>query len=105
MIDNDYRDRKIFAQVICSFRYGREEDEVMDLKFQKELCLGSIQVYPPPEKQDTTKLQDRLMKKMGENTYPFTFILPTNAPASVTIQQGKSLAVCVKCSVLSLQYV
>lgn len=93
VIDEDYKDRKVFAQVICSFRYGREEDEVMGLNFQKDLCLGSIQVYPPPEKQNTTKLQDRLIKKLGENAYPFTFILPTNAPASVTIQQGMNKCV------------
>ncbi|KAK4880339.1 hypothetical protein RN001_008485 [Aquatica leii] len=88
VIDEDYKDRKVFAQVVCSFRYGREEDEMMGLNFQKDLCLGSIQVYPPPEKQNTSKLQDRLVKKLGENAYPFTFTLPTNAPASVTIQQG-----------------
>jgi len=87
-IDEDYNDRKIFAQVICSFRYGREEDEMMGLNFQKDLCLGSQQIYPPPEKQNTTKLQDRLIKKLGPNTYPFIFVLPPSAPASVTIQQG-----------------
>ncbi|KAK5647105.1 hypothetical protein RI129_005569 [Pyrocoelia pectoralis] len=88
VIDEDYKDRKIFAQIVCSFRYGREEDEMMGLNFQKDLCLGSMQIYPPPEKQNTSKLQDRLVRKLGPNTYPFTFILPTSAPASVTIQQG-----------------
>ncbi|KAB0797887.1 hypothetical protein PPYR_08880 [Photinus pyralis] len=88
VIEEDYKDRRIFAQIICSFRYGREEDEMMGLNFQKELCLGSVQVYPPPEKQNTSKLQDRLIRKMGPNSYPFTFVLPTSAPASVTIQQG-----------------
>lgn len=60
MIDKDYlTDRKIFVQVICSFRYGREEDEVMGLTFQKDLYLASGQVYPPPEKREEnlTKLQ------------------------------------------------
>lgn len=49
----------MFGQIICSFRYGREEDEVMGLNFQKELYLASEQVYPPPEKreQNLTKLQ------------------------------------------------
>lgn len=89
MIDNDYKDRKIFGQVICSFRYGREEDEVMGLNFQKDLYLVSEQLYPPPEKSVTTKLQDRLMRKLGDNCYPFTFTLPLSAPASVTLQPGK----------------
>ncbi|KAF5277706.1 hypothetical protein FQR65_LT03686 [Abscondita terminalis] len=88
VVDEDYVDRKVFAQVVCSFRYGREEDELMGLNFQKDLCLGSVQVYPPPEKQNTSKLQDRLIRKLGPNAYPFSFVLPNNAPASVTIQQG-----------------
>ncbi|RZC41537.1 Arrestin N domain containing protein [Asbolus verrucosus] len=88
VIDNDYKDRKIFGQIICSFRYGREEDEVMGLNFQKDLYLASELVYPPPEKQNLTKLQDRLIKKLGPNCYPFTFVLPSNAPASVTLQPG-----------------
>lgn len=89
MLDNDYKDRKIFGQVVCSFRYGREEDEVMGLNFQKDLFLASEQIFPPPEKSVTTKLQDRLIKKLGENCYPFTFTLPPSAPASVTLQPGK----------------
>lgn len=88
VIDEDYKDRKIFGQVICSFRYGREEDEVMGLNFQKDLTLASEQIYPPAEKRNTTKLQDRLAKKLGPKAYPFTFTLPPNAPASVTLQPG-----------------
>lgn len=90
MVDEDYKDRKIFGQVVCSFRYGREEDEVMGLNFQKDLFLASEQILPPPEKFVSTKLQDRLIKKLGENCYPFTFTLPPSAPASVTLQPGKS---------------
>lgn len=88
VIDEDYKDRKIFGQVICSFRYGREEDEVMGLNFQKDLFLASQQIYPPLEKHNTTKLQERLVKKLGPNAYSFTFNLPANAPASVTLQPG-----------------
>ncbi|KAL1123942.1 hypothetical protein AAG570_001712 [Ranatra chinensis] len=91
LLDSDYlTGRKVFGQVICSFRYGREEDEVMGLKFQKDLYLCSSQIYPQPEKQDLnlTKLQERLLKKLGPNAFPFTFNIPQNAPASVTIQPG-----------------
>jgi len=31
-------------------------------------------------------LQDRLIKKLGPNAYPFNFELPPNCPASVTLQ-------------------
>ncbi|XP_071454230.1 arrestin homolog [Hetaerina americana] len=91
VLDGDYlRDRKIFGQVVCSFRYGREEDEVMGLNFQKDLFLASEQIYPPTPKREEnlTKLQERLLKKLGPNAFPFTFKLPTSAPASVTLQPG-----------------
>ena len=53
------RDRRVFAQVVCTFRYGREEDEVMGLSFYKELYLASEQIYPPLEKRpyDLTRTQ------------------------------------------------
>lgn len=60
LLDSDYlTSRKVFGQVVCSFRYGREEDEVMGLSFQKDLYLASEQIYPPPEKREEnlTKLQ------------------------------------------------
>lgn len=88
VVDEDYKYRKVFGQVVCSFRYGREEDEVMGLNFQKDLYLVSEQVFPPPEKQTTTKLQDRLLRKLGANAYPFTFTLPASSPASVMLQPG-----------------
>lgn len=92
VLDNEYvrENRKIFGQLVCSFRYGREEDEVMGLNFQKELFLASEQIYPQPEKSDneTTKLQDRLLKKLGPNAYPFSFKIPPSAPASVVLQQA-----------------
>lgn len=88
VIDDEYKERKVFGQVVCSFRYGREEDEVMGLNFQKDLFLASTQVYPSPEKHETSKLQDRLGMKLGENCFPFRFMLPPSAPASVTLQPG-----------------
>ncbi|XP_030747999.1 arrestin homolog isoform X1 [Sitophilus oryzae] len=88
VVDEEYKDRKVFGQIICSFRYGREEDEVMGLNFQKDLTLTSEQIYPPSEKDNPTKLQERLVRKLGSNAYPFCFTLPPSAPASVTLQPG-----------------
>lgn len=92
VLDDEYiRDnRKVFGQLVCSFRYGRQEDEVMGLNFQKELYLASEQIYPQREKSDSepTKLQERLLKKLGPNAFPFTFNIPPSAPASVTLQQS-----------------
>ncbi|XP_076061818.1 arrestin homolog [Oratosquilla oratoria] len=91
VIDPEYmRDRKVYGQLICSFRYGREEDEVMGISFQKDLFLSSQQIYPckSNSSDDVTKMQERLIKKLGANAFPFTFQMPPNAPPSVTIQPG-----------------
>ncbi|XP_042863411.1 arrestin homolog [Penaeus japonicus] len=89
VLDPTYLDgRKVFGQLVCSFRYGREEDEVMGLNFQKDLYLASEQIYPPKDV-EPTKLQARLMKKLGPHSYPFTFKMPEQAPPSVTIQPGR----------------
>ncbi|RXG59003.1 Arrestin-like protein [Armadillidium vulgare] len=88
VVDTDYlQGRKVFGQLVCSFRYGREDDEVMGLKFQKDLYLASEQIYPPRDI-EPTKLQERLIKKLGGNAFPFTFNMPPIAPPSVTIQPG-----------------
>ncbi|CAL4115981.1 unnamed protein product [Meganyctiphanes norvegica] len=60
----------------------------MGLNFQKDLYLESHQIYPPPPNFQSTKLQDRLIKKLGGHAYPFTFKMPSNAPPSVTINPG-----------------
>ncbi|KAI5743312.1 hypothetical protein M8J77_016755 [Diaphorina citri] len=91
VFEEDYiQDRKVFGQVVCSFRYGREEDEILGLNFQKELYLASEQIYPRSEKQQTslTKMQDCLLKKLGPKAYPFTFNITPAAPPSVTLQPG-----------------
>lgn len=92
LLDPGYVDtqRKIWVQLICSFRYGREEDEVMGLNFQKELYLSSEQLYPRVKKSEhnLTKLQERLLRKLGPNAVPFTFEFPQSAPSSVTLQPG-----------------
>jgi len=86
MVEPEYlQGRKIFGQLVCSFRYGREDEEVMGLSFQKDLFLASEQVYPP-KTIEPTKLQERLIRKLGANAHPFTFKMPPNAPPSVTIQ-------------------
>jgi len=86
VVDSGYlQGRKVFGQLVCSFRYGREDDEVMGLSFQKDLFLASEQIYPPKEV-EPTKLQERLIKKLGAEAHPFTFKMPANAPPSVTIQ-------------------
>ncbi|XP_026726604.1 arrestin homolog isoform X1 [Trichoplusia ni] len=108
LLDDEYvRGRKVFGQLVCTFRYGREEDEVMGLNFYKELFLASEQIYPPPEKRnyDLSRVQvpntarasiicshitfrERLIKKLGDTAVPFRLSVPAGAPGSVTLQPG-----------------
>ena len=76
LVDPEYlKDRKVFAHVLAAFRYGREDLDVLGLTFRKDLFLASMQVYPPIKDQQKplTRLQERLMKKLGPNAYPFFF--------------------------------
>uniref|UniRef100_A0A2C9LHK6 Arrestin C-terminal-like domain-containing protein n=1 Tax=Biomphalaria glabrata TaxID=6526 RepID=A0A2C9LHK6_BIOGL len=91
LVDPEYlKDRKVFAHILAAFRYGREDLDVLGLTFRKDLYLSSMQVYPPlkdsKESKPLTRLQERLIKKLGPNAYPFFFELPPNSPASVTLQ-------------------
>lgn len=77
LVDPDYvADRKVFGHILAAFRYGREDLDVLGLTFRKDLYLASEQIYPLLEeskKRARTRLQERLMKKLGTNAYPFFF--------------------------------
>merc|ERR1711953_834225 len=78
--------RRIFVQLVITFRHGREEDETLGLSFKKELVLDWVQIYPPEKKKDEeTKLQTRLIQKLGEGAFPFSLNFPDLAPNSVII--------------------
>ncbi|KAL1501151.1 hypothetical protein ABEB36_006535 [Hypothenemus hampei] len=107
VVENDYlQGRRVFCSVVTVYRYGREEDEVMGVKFSKEMTVASAQVAPSKRSKDDklTPIQEKLLKKMGANAFPFTFDFPDMSPCSVTLQpgeddQGKPLGVeyYVKC--------
>lgn len=80
----------VFFQVSTTYRYGRDEDEVMGVKFSKEMILACNQIVPPTkEVTDLTPIQKKLMKKFGNsNAFPFVFNFPANSPSSVTLQPG-----------------
>ncbi|XP_012252038.1 beta-arrestin-1 isoform X5 [Athalia rosae] len=91
LIDPDYvKVRKVFGHVLAAFRYGREDLDVLGLTFRKDLYLAAEPIFPavpgsqPPR--PLTRLQERLIKKLGANAFPFYFELPPHCPASVTLQ-------------------
>lgn len=100
VVENDYlKGRKVYGQVVTTYRYGREEDEVMGVKFSKEMVIASGQIVPKKnEKEELTAIQEKLVKKLAPNAYPFTFNFPEMAPSSVTLQpdvkeEGKPLGI------------
>ncbi|XP_032052346.1 arrestin-C [Aythya fuligula] len=92
LIDPEYlKDRKVYVTLTCAFRYGRDDLDVIGLTFRKDLYVLTTQIFPPVPDQvpkTLTPLQEKLMKKLGENAYPFTFEVATNLPCSVTLQPG-----------------
>ncbi|XP_059613669.1 arrestin homolog [Phlebotomus argentipes] len=91
VVESDYlRGRKIYGQLTTTYRYGREEDEVMGVKFSKEMVIAKEQIVPMVnQKMEMTPTQERLVKKLGSNAFPFTFQFPNNSPCSVTLQAGE----------------
>ncbi|KAM9729725.1 arrestin 3a, retinal (X-arrestin) isoform 1-T1 [Menidia menidia] len=84
----DFGDKKAFVQLACAFRYGTEDLDFMGLCFRKDIWINQIQIYPDPSKPELSAMHDTLMKKAGDNSYPFTFEIPTNLPCSVSLQPG-----------------
>ncbi|XP_028996455.1 arrestin, beta 2b [Betta splendens] len=91
IVDPEYlKDRKVFVRLTCAFRYGREDLDVLGLSFRKDLYVSTFQVFPPvqEEQKPLSRLQGRLMKKLGQHALPFTFTVPQHLPCSVTLQPG-----------------
>lgn len=65
----------VFVSLTCAFYYGREDLDVLGLSFRKDLYVSTVQVFPPlqAEKKPLTRLQERLLKKLGQHAYPINF--------------------------------
>lgn len=66
----------VFVTLSCTFRYGRDDMDVMGIAFHRELYLSTRQVYPALQDRDKathTKVQAKLLRKLGEHAYPFFF--------------------------------
>ena len=66
----------MFVQVLAAFRHGREDLDVLGLSFRKDLFEENVQIYPVSRNTPQvrlSKLQERLIRKLGADAYPFTF--------------------------------
>ncbi|EUB61154.1 putative beta-arrestin [Echinococcus granulosus] len=81
LVDAEYvKGRKVFIHLLCAFRHGRDGDEFHGIDWHRDLFLNTKQVYPPPGPADEStlhlkisRLQERLIRKLGPDSYPFTF--------------------------------
>ena len=94
LIDDDYikSGKKVTVQLLAAFRYGREDLDVLGLTFRKDLISQFFQVYPLNQASHVrpmTRLQERLKKKLGDNSFPFWFEIPPNSASSVTLQPAQ----------------
>ncbi|XP_021705863.1 phosrestin-2 isoform X2 [Aedes aegypti] len=85
-------DAKIYGQLTLTFRYGREDEEVMGLKFCNEAVIALQQIWPKPigtEPEALTPLQEALLDRLGKNAVPFALEIGTLAPPSVQLLPAK----------------
>ncbi|XP_055472812.1 S-arrestin [Psammomys obesus] len=91
--------KKVYVTLTCAFRYGQEDIDVIGLTFRRDLYFSRVQVYPPVGAVSApTQLQESLLKKLGNNSYPFLLTFPDYLPCSVMLQPapqdvGKSCGV------------
>lgn len=60
----------------CTFRYGRDDMDVMGVAFRRDIFVTTRQVYPElqdKERSIHTKMQEKLLRKLGDNAIPFFF--------------------------------
>ncbi|XP_011168606.1 arrestin homolog isoform X2 [Solenopsis invicta] len=94
LVDPEYvREKKVFGQVTLTFRYGREDEEVMGLKFCNEAMMCLAQLYPSyagaHHLESKSPLQEALIKRLGPNAHAFTIEIPSIAPPSVQLVPAK----------------
>ncbi|XP_031415504.1 S-arrestin a [Clupea harengus] len=94
LVDPDVlQGKKVYVTLSCTFRYGRDDMDVMGISFRRDIFMSTRQVYPPlQDKEQTimTKMQEKILKKLGDNAYPFFFEFPDNLPCSVGLQPSSS---------------
>ncbi|KAH8306601.1 hypothetical protein KR018_009011, partial [Drosophila ironensis] len=83
---------RVYAQLTLTFRYGREDEEVMGLRFCNEAIMSLHQIWPRsenPNPDPLSPLQEALMKRLGDGAHPFTLTLSAHAPPSVQLVPAK----------------
>ncbi|XP_061536829.1 S-arrestin-like isoform X3 [Phycodurus eques] len=83
----------VYVMLSCTFQYGRQDVDVMGVAFRRDLFVVTRQVFPElQDKEQLThsKIQEKLLRKLDRNAFPFFLEFPDNLPNSVTLQPGPS---------------
>ncbi|KAA0702402.1 S-arrestin Retinal S-antigen [Triplophysa tibetana] len=89
----DFVDPVVYVMLSCTFRYGRDDMDVLGMTFRRDIFLCTRQVYPPLQDKERcihTKLQEKILRKLGDDAHPFFFEFPDNLPCSVALQPAPS---------------
>ncbi|CAD7093407.1 unnamed protein product [Hermetia illucens] len=83
--------QKVYGQLTLTFRYGREDEEVMGLKFCNEAVIALKQIWPKVnyDEELITPLQQALLERLGHGSHPFTLEIGMLAPPSVQLVPAK----------------
>ncbi|XP_035033614.1 arrestin-C [Hippoglossus stenolepis] len=84
----DFKDRKVYVQLACAFRYGSDDLDVLGLCFRKDIWIQHVQIHPENHKPTLSAMHETLLKKAGDDAAPFSFEIPNNLPCSVSLQPG-----------------
>lgn len=83
-----------FSQLIITYRYGREEDEVMGIRLSRDIVLDIIQIVPPcnDRTNQISVAQKTIMERSpaNEQRFPFMFQFSAMTPSSIAIQSGST---------------
>lgn len=83
---------RLFSQLTLTFRYGREDEEVMGLKFCNEAVIALKQIWPRTEETNKdllTPLQQALLERLGVGAHAFSIEVGIVAPPSVQLIPAK----------------
>lgn len=85
----------VYVMLSCTFRYGRQDMDVMGVAFRRDLFLVTRQVYPElqdKEKLTHTKIQQKLLRKLGDNAFPFFFEVRKKQNQLSVLSMGSGLS-------------
>lgn len=83
---------RLFCQLTLTFRYGREDEEVMGLKFCNEAVIALTQIWPRIDDDplpELSPLQEALLDRLGVGAHAFSIEVGVVAPPSVQLIPAK----------------